>query len=92
MGAGLGDDSATVGVAREDHRVALGVDDTLRRGDVVLEREGCVLHHADLVAVLLEQVVYPLPAGSVDEAAVHENDVNRRWACIHPVCSLFREP
>jgi len=64
---------------------------TLLARGAVLERGGCVLHHADLVAVLLEQVVYPPPAGSVDEAAVHENDVDRRWACVHPVCSPFPE-
>ena len=73
MVAGLGDDRAAVGVADEDHRFALRVDDALGRGDVVGERERRVLDDADVVAVLLQVVVDALPAGAVDETAVDED-------------------
>jgi hypothetical protein len=64
-------------VADENDRPALRVDGLPRRCDVTLERQRRVLHDGDVVAVLLEQVVDPLPSGPVHESAVHENDISR---------------
>jgi len=61
-------------VADQHDRGVFRVDDQLRRGGVTGQRQGRVLDRADAVAVGLEQVVDPLPAGSVDESAVHEHD------------------
>jgi hypothetical protein len=43
VGAGLGDDGAAVGVANQDDRAALRVDDQTRRGGVTGQRQGRVL-------------------------------------------------
>src|SRR5829696_4599502 len=69
----LGDHRSAVGVADEDDRIALLADDHLGRGDVVLERDGRVLHDPDPVAVLPQEVVDAPPAGSVRPSAVHED-------------------
>ena len=74
MVASLGDHRSAVGVADEDDRIALLADDHLGGGDVVLERDGRVLHDPDLVAVLPQEVVDAPPAGSVRPSAVHEDD------------------
>jgi hypothetical protein len=71
----LGDDRATVGVADEDRRAVLLVEDASGEGDVALEGRRWVLDDADVEAVCAEQVVDALPSGSVHESAVHEHDV-----------------
>src|SRR5205823_2977949 len=82
VGAGLGDDGSAVGVADEDHGFVLGVDDLRRRGDVALERHRRVLDHADVVAVLPQEVVDLLPAGTVDEPAVDQDDARGCGSCV----------
>src|ERR671914_2610450 len=72
MVASLGDHRSAVGVADEDDRLALLADDHLGRGDVLLERDGRVLHDPDLVAVVPQEVVDAPPAGAVRPSAVHE--------------------
>ena len=75
IGASLGDHRPAVGVADENDRLALRVDDALGRGHVAFERQRRILDDADVVAVLLQDVVDALPAGAVHETAVNENDV-----------------
>ena len=58
----------------------LRVDDLPGRGDVTLERHGRILHDADLVARLLEQVIDALPAGPIHESTMYENNSVRRLA------------
>jgi hypothetical protein len=53
----------------------MSVEDPVCRDDVAFEGDGGVLRDADSVAVLGERVVHALPAGTVDETAVHEHDV-----------------
>ena len=74
VGAGFADDGAAPGVADKHDRAVLRVDDQPRRGGVALQRQGGVLHHGDVIAVLGEQVVKGPPAGPVHEAAVHKDD------------------
>ena len=73
--AGLGDDCSTVGVTDEDDRAVLVVQDEPGRGDIALEGQGRVLDDADGESFLDEEVVDPLPAGAVHEAAVDEDHV-----------------
>ena len=73
--AGFGDHDASVGVADEDRRAVLLVEDVVGGLDVAVERERLVLHDADVEAVRLQQVVDALPAGAIDEATVDENHV-----------------
>jgi hypothetical protein len=72
---GFRDDDAAVGVADEDRRAVLLVEDVVGGLDVALERERLVLHDADVEAVRLQDVVDALPAGAVDEASVNENHI-----------------
>jgi hypothetical protein len=76
-GACFGDDRAAVGVADEHDRPVLRVGDQARGRGVALQRQGWVLHHGDVVAVVSELVVDRPPAGPVGESAVHEDDVAR---------------
>jgi hypothetical protein len=78
VGSCFGDDGAAVGVADQHDRAVLRVDDAPRRSGVARQRQSGVLHRSDMVAILPEQVIHCPPAGPVDEAAVHENDVRRR--------------
>jgi hypothetical protein len=58
-------------VADQDDRAVLGADDHPGRGGVTLQRQGRVLHHGDVVAVLGEEIVDGPPAGPVHETAVY---------------------
>ena len=62
-------------MADQDDWPVLRVDDLSGGLRVALERQSRVLDDADVVAVLLEQVVDGLPAGTVHKPAVDENDV-----------------
>ena len=76
MGAGLGDHRPAVGVANEDRWAVLQVEHVGGGGlNVALERQRLVLHDAHVEAVCREQVVYALPAGSVHEPTMDEDDV-----------------
>src|SRR5436305_3127190 len=66
-----------VGVADEDDRPVLGIDDALGRFHVTIERKRRILHDADVETVLLQDVVDALPAGAVDETPVNEDYVRR---------------
>jgi hypothetical protein len=57
--AGLGDHRAAVGVAGQDDRAVLVVDDPPGDGGVVLQGQGRVLRDGDAVAVRSERVVHP---------------------------------
>jgi hypothetical protein len=59
-------------VADQHDRAVLVVQDPAARVGVALQRQGWVLHDADLVAVVGEQVVDGLPAGPIHEAAMDE--------------------
>src|SRR5215210_225083 len=71
--ARLGDHRPAVGMAYEDYRFALRVDDHPGRGDVAFERKCRILDDPGAV-VVLEAVVDSPPAGTVHETAVNEND------------------
>jgi hypothetical protein len=62
-------------VSDEDGRTVLGVEHVVGCCDVALERQRLVLHDAHVEAVRLQQLIYALPAGSVDESTVDENDI-----------------
>jgi hypothetical protein len=64
----LSDHRPAIGVADENDRFALRVDDALRRIYVAFERKRGILDDADAVAVLLQLVVKAPPAGAVYEA------------------------
>ena len=74
--AGLGDDRASIGMADEDDRVLRGCNRALGDDHVIGERDGRVLDDDDFVSVLGQDVVDALPAGSVDESAVDQDDAN----------------
>jgi hypothetical protein len=78
VGAGFADDRAAVGVADEYDRAVLRVDDQARGGGIARQRQGGVLYHGDVVAVLGEQVVEGPPAGPIDESAVDQHHRCRR--------------
>jgi hypothetical protein len=52
-------------------------DNEARSGHIVSQRRRWVLNDADVVAVLLENVVDALPTGAVNKAAVYEDDADR---------------
>jgi len=88
--AGLGDHRAAVGVADQDGRAFEAVEDQVGRGDVACQRQGRVLHHRHPVPVGGQVVVDPLPAGAIDEPAVHEHDVLDVRTCVHDSASFAR--
>jgi hypothetical protein len=71
--ASLGDDRSAIGMADENDRFALRVDDALGRGGVAFERKRRILDDGDGVAALPQEAIDALPAGAVDETAVNEN-------------------
>jgi hypothetical protein len=75
MQARLGDHGPAVGVADQDDRAVQFVDDPAGGGGIVFQGQGRVLHDGDAVAVRGERVMHPLPAGAVDEPAVHQHHV-----------------
>jgi len=62
-------------VADEDDVAFLRVEDLPGRGQIGRQRAGGVLHDRDVVTTLRQQVEDALPAGAVDEAAVHQDHV-----------------
>src|SRR5215813_6335397 len=73
--ARLGDHGSAVGMADQNHGTILRGDDPFRSRDVTRKREGWILDDRNGVAGFLQGFVDALPAGSVDEASVNENDV-----------------
>jgi hypothetical protein len=59
------------------------IDHAFGEGDIVRERDRGILNDGYVVASLLQDVVYRLPARAVNEAAVNQND--RKSQCIHDV-------
>jgi hypothetical protein len=80
MGPCLADDRSAVGVAGQHGRPVLTLQDPPGDLGVAFQRQCRVLHDADVVAVLAQQLVKLPPAGAVDEAAVDEDDVS---CCTH---------
>src|SRR5271155_5423287 len=75
MIAGLGDDGPAVAVADQNDRTAHGVDCSLRVLLVVGVRSLGRLRHRHLVAIILEDVSDPLPAGAIGESSMYQNYV-----------------
>src|SRR5690606_37648609 len=73
--ARFGDHRAAPAVADEDGRAVLVLENPRRRGDVVGERGEGVLHDAYAIAARGEFVIDAAPTGTVDEGAVHEDDI-----------------
>src|ERR1700683_2667646 len=71
--AGLGDNRSTVTVADQNPRAAHSVDCGLRVLLVVGVRSLGVLHHRHFVAIILEDVSDPFPAGAIGESSMHQN-------------------
>src|SRR5262245_33834923 len=65
----------------EDDRLGLAREHAPGRRYVVCERGGRVLHDADCVAVFLEELVDLLPARSVHEAAVYQDNRYGHFSC-----------
>jgi hypothetical protein len=74
VGAGFGDDNAAVGMTDQHHRPLRLRDREPGGGHIVGQGGRRVLNDADVVTVLLQDVVDAFPAGAVDKAAVHEDD------------------
>jgi hypothetical protein len=51
------------------------MDDRLGRSHISGQRDGRILHDADIEAVLLENVIDTPPAGAIHKRAVDENDI-----------------
>jgi hypothetical protein len=64
-------------MADQHGRPVLALEDQPGGLGIAFQRQCRVLHDADVEAVPAQQLVDLLPAGSVDEAAVHEDDVSR---------------
>ena len=58
---------------QHDRPILLG-DGALGGRDVVGERGRRVLDDGDVIAVLIEDLLDAVPAGAIDEAAMHEDD------------------
>src|SRR5580704_4527063 len=69
MIAGLSDDGPAVAVANQNHWAAHSVDSGLRVLLVVGVRSLGRLRHRHLVALILEEVSDPLPAGAIRESS-----------------------
>src|ERR1700755_1987621 len=79
----------------EDDRPARAGNDALRHGYVVSERCRRVLDDADLVAILLQDLVHVFPTRTVDETAMDQNDGTEGGGCnaVHnssPVLFVWR--
>jgi hypothetical protein len=59
-------------MADENDRFVLRIEDQSCRGHVAFERQSRILNDADVVAAVLQDVIDPLPAGSVRETAVDD--------------------
>ena len=81
--AGFGDHRSAIRVANENRRPVLRSKNALGSRHIVLQRYRRVLDDADVVTVLLQDLVDALPAGAVHKATVDQNDV-------HTLPSLFR--
>src|SRR5271163_2085339 len=87
---GLGDDGPAVAVADQNHWAAHGVDCGLRVLLVVGVRSLGRLRHRHLVAIILEDVSDPLPAGAVRESSMHQDHVLNMLCHNHsPFLGLF---
>ena len=75
MIAGLGDDGPAVAVADQNDRAAHRVDGSFRIFLVVGVRSFGMLHHRHLVAIILEDISDPLPAGAIRESSMHQDHV-----------------
>jgi hypothetical protein len=62
-------------VTNKDRRAILRGKDTLGSLYVVCERERWVLDDADVVTLLLEDLVDAFPAGAIHKTTVHQNDI-----------------
>src|SRR6185295_19260320 len=54
IGTGFGDDRATIGVAHQNHRAILFVNNELSRRYIASQRHGWVLNDRDIVTILLQ--------------------------------------
>src|SRR5689334_23954726 len=61
IGTSLGNYRATVGVAHQDDRAILFVDNELRGRHIARQRDGRILDDRDIILVLLEQAVDTFP-------------------------------
>src|SRR4029077_6652469 len=75
MVSGFSDYRSPVGMANENCRSILRCKSSLGNGSVVLQRYCRILDDADAIAVLLQDLVDPLPASAVNKATMDENDV-----------------
>src|SRR5208337_4758919 len=91
--AGFGDDGAAVRMSHENNGAFLLGDYAFGRGHVVGQRGGRILHDADAIAVLLEDLVDAFPARSIDESAVNQNNRSPSGICIrrHEDLHMFCE-
>ena len=69
-------------MADENHRAVLRGKCPLRDRHVIRQRNGRILDDRDGIAVLLQGFVDTLPAGSVHEAPVDQNDVLHTGQCV----------
>jgi len=76
VGAGFGDDGATVAVADEDGGAVLQVDDAFGGGYIFFEGRFGFLDDGDVIAVFDEDVVDAAPAGAIGPGAVNENYIS----------------
>src|SRR6202011_1591108 len=65
IGTGFGDHRATVGVAHQNHRAILFVNNELRRRYIASQRKGRILDDRDIVVILLQQAVDTFPTRTV---------------------------
>src|SRR5438552_3877467 len=65
----------------QDDGARLGGDYQLGRVHISRQRNGRILHDADVEAVLLQDVIDTPPAGAVHEASMDENDIVDLWHC-----------
>src|SRR6266446_5367476 len=72
--AGFGDHRSSIGVAYENHRAVLRMNNAFGCGDIVGQRYRRILDDGDIVAVLLQYLIDALPTGTVHEATVDKNE------------------
>src|SRR3984885_6244761 len=75
MIAGLWDNRSAVAVSDQDDRAAHGVDCSFSVLLVVSVGSLGMLHHRHLVAIILEDVGDPFPAGAIGESSMHQDHV-----------------
>jgi hypothetical protein len=78
VGARLGDDRAAITVADEDGGTVLAVEDAVGRDHVVGKRRQRLLHDADGIAVLRQEIGDGLPTRSIGKGAMDQDDVTHR--------------